>query len=345
MKIMSFDLGKSKTAVCVFTVGTSETTHAVVRTARRSLHDVLVEHDPDRVVMEISPTAGWVCDLCRSLGLEVQVANPNHEAWRWRNNRHKSDRRDAIKLAKLSAMDQLPTVHMPTPEGRAYRQRIRYRQSIVRRVTAIKNSIRALLTSQGLTWPAGKNGWTQKRLSMLREMSTIDDGVFWREMVAEELDQLDAAERSLKRITARLDEMGRTDERVQTLLSIPGVGPRLAETIAAVIDDPHRFRNGRAVGSYAGLTPRRYQSGRTDRQGRISGQGDRLLRAMLVEVSWLGLRHNEWMRSVYERALRGSPGRKKIAIVAVARRLLIRCWAMLRDGASWRDPIALRLAA
>ena len=81
-----------------------------------------------------------------------------------------------------------------------------------------------------------------------------------------------------------------------------------------------------------------------DRQGKISGQGNRLLRSLLVEVAWLGLRHNPWMRQVYENALRGSASRKKIAIVAVARRLLIRCWAMLRDGCRWRPAAALRLA-
>ena len=74
-----------------------------------------------------------------------------------------------------------------------------------------------------------------------------------------------------------------------------------------------------------------------DRQGRISGQGNRLLRALLVEVSWLGLRYNSWMRETYHRLLRGSPSRKKIAITAVARKLLVRCWAMLRDEQPWRD--------
>ena len=74
-----------------------------------------------------------------------------------------------------------------------------------------------------------------------------------------------------------------------------------------------------------------------DRQGGISGQGNKLLRALLVEVSWLGLQHNSWMRKTYDRLLRGSPSRKKIAITAVARKLLVRCWAMLRDEQPWRN--------
>jgi len=71
---------------------------------------------------------------------------------------------------------------------------------------------------------------------------------------------------------------------------------------------------------------------------RITKRGSKLLRSLLVEVSWVGLRHNPWLRSLYERMNRGSKTRKKIAIVAVARHLAIYCWAMLRDGTKWRQP-------
>ena len=107
----------------------------------------------------------------------------------------------------------------------------------------------------------------------------------------------------------------------------------------AITDDPHRFGNGRQVGCYAGLTPRRWQSGESDRQGHISHAGNGLLRQMLVEIAWLGVRHKTWMAQVYEQVRRGSDKRKKIAIVAVARRLLVKLWAMLRDGTQWKEPL------
>ena len=105
----------------------------------------------------------------------------------------------------------------------------------------------------------------------------------------------------------------------------------------SVMDEPSRFSNGKQVGSYAGLTPKQYQSGQMDRQGHISGQGNRLLRSLLVEVSWCGLRYNPWVRQTYERIRRGSENRKKIAIRAVARKLLVRCWAMLCEEQEWRE--------
>ena len=77
---------------------------------------------------------------------------------------------------------------------------------------------------------------------------------------------------------------------------------------------------------------------RNERRGPITKHGSRLVRSLLVEVAWAGLRHNPWVRQTYQRISGGKKSRKKIAIVAVGRRLLVRCWAMLRDGSSWRTP-------
>jgi len=345
MKILALDLGQDKTAACEFASKTGGASYEAVPTTPQALHDLLVERAPDRVVMEIGPTAGWVHDLASALGLPVQVANPNHEAWRWRRTRHKSDRRDALKLARLSAMNQLPTVHMPSPRRRAYRAVIRYRQSLVGRVTAVKNSIRSILSREGIRLASGQSGWTKRSVRQLESLASVEDGASWRWMLRVELDQLAATRDALREAESKLERMALEEPGVALLRTIPGVGRRLAEAVVAVIDDPHRFARGKHVASYVGLTPRRYQSGSMDRQGRISGQGDTMLRSLLVEVAWLGRRHNPWMRQVYERALRGSASRKKIAIVALARRLLIRCWAMLRDGTPWRPAVELHLAA
>lgn len=78
-----------------------------------------------------------------------------------------------------------------------------------------------------------------------------------------------------------------------------------------MIDNPRRFRSGKQVASYVWLTPRQHQSSKQDRHGRISRMGNNLLRALLVEIAWIGLRFNPWMREVYERVRRGSLIRKK----------------------------------
>jgi transposase len=342
MKILALDLGKSKTVACSYEAETAEHSFVTVRTRAVELDELLTREAPQRVVIEVCTASGWVGDLIRARGIDLEVANPTHEAWRWKNVKRKTDRDDALKLAQLSAMGQLPTVYLPEGNVRQWRSLISYRQALVRRRTAIKNHIRSVLDREGLSWPAGKSGWTNKALFSLqgwaRPLEEVTEGSLWRGELFEELRQYEAVGRSLAEVEFKLNALGQANAGVRLLQTIPGVGPRLAEALVAVIDDPHRFRNGKQVACYVGLTPRQYQSGAQDRQGRISGAGNHWLRSLLVEVSWLGRHSNPWMREVYERVCGGSASRKKIAIVAVARRLLIRCWAMLRDQEPWQPP-------
>jgi len=120
------------------------------------LHDLIVDREPDRVVIEICSIAGWVCDLVRTLGIEIQVANTADERWRWRKIKRKSDQRDALKRAQLSAVNQLGTVHVPRLEVRQWRALIAYRQQLVQRRTRMRNPLRDLLQREGmlLSWSA-----------------------------------------------------------------------------------------------------------------------------------------------------------------------------------------------
>lgn len=342
MKILSLDLGKSKTTTCVYDSKSGDHEYQSVRTTPSVLQDLMLRVRPGRVVFEIGSIAGWVNDLVRASGIEVQVANTAHQAWRWRNVRKKNDRVDALKLAQLSAVNQLSLVHVPIRRVRQWRSFISYRHQLIQRRTQIKNHIRAILDREALLMPSGRHGWTNESLAVLANMAKPPEAVsmehLWQAELWMEMRALRAVEEWIIEIERKLDELVKEDPRTQLVQTIPGVGPRLAEVVVAVIDDPHRFKNARQVGSYAGLTPRQYQSGDSDRQGKISGQGNNRLRSLLVEVSWIGLRYNPWFREVYEQVRRGSPARKKIAIVALARRLLIRCWAMLRDESRWRPP-------
>lgn len=339
MKILALDLGKSKSVACDYesTDGCHE--FETISTESGALRNLLTTRRPQRVVIEVCPLAGWVSDLICSLGIELQVANPTHEGWRWRNVKRKTDRLDALKLAQLSAMNQLPTVRVPERTIRQWRSLISYRHALVTRRTAVKNRIRAILVREGLRAPSGRAGWTnQHRRQMDRlakPVTEVSAEELWHGELHEELRHLDEISQSVQRVEERLDAIGAADPQVKLVRSIPGVGPRLSEIVVAAIDDPGRFQNAKQVASYAGLVPRQYQSGAMNRQGRISGQGNKLLRSLLVEVSWLGLRHNPWMKEVFDQVCRGIKTRRKLAIVAVARRLLIRCWAILRDQRPW----------
>lgn len=343
MTILAIDLGKFGSVACVYE--TESGTHRFEKVATRpgAMHDLVVNVEPARVVIEVGSSAGWVCDLCKALGVEVQVANPNHEAWRWKSVKRKTDRDDALKLAKLSAMDQLPQVKLPSASVRQTRSLIAYRQALVSRRTAVKNSIRSLVERQGLAMPKGRAGWGRESIGVLRgwsrPLAEVGADELWRGQLHVELEALEQAESLCDQVERKLDALAEADERVQRLQTVPGVGPRLAETIVAMIDDPKRFKNGKQIGAYAGLVPAQYESGQSKRQGRITGRGNKLLRALLVEVSWLMRRYNGHFAGIYDRVCRDSRARRKIAVVAVARRLLVTCWAMLRDGSEWRAPL------
>jgi len=339
MKILALDLGMNKSVACVLDTDSHAYAFETFRTEPRKLRELMLAVQPNQVVFEVCSISGWVRDLCEELGCRYDVANPSHEAWRWRHVKRKSDRIDALKLARLAAMNQLPTVHVPTREVRQWRALVVYRHTLVRRRTRVKNHIRSLLLTHGLRLPPGQGGWTKAAIAEIHDhVASEEPGALWKVTLRVELDQFEAVSRAIERVEQELDAIAIRRPRVALVQTIPGVGPRLAELIVSVIDDPHRFRTGRQVGSYAGLTPRQYQSGESNRRGRISRQGNPLLRAMLVEVSWVSLRYNPVIRAVYERTCRGSRARRKIAIVAVARRLLVWAWAMLRDNTPWRPP-------
>jgi transposase len=225
---------------------------------------------------------------------------------------------------------------------------INYRDDVVKRITKIKNSIRAILCREDIHLPSGKKGWTIKALSPIREMAiplkNIDkkEGL-WKGHLYSELNQLDNTIEDLKAVESKLNTLGEVDEKVKLLRTVPGVGPRLSEAVVAIIDDPHRFKNGRHVSSYVGMVPRRWQSGQVDITGRISKCGNKLHRTLLVEVSWLGLRE-PWMREIYNKIKRGDKKRSKVAIVALARKLLVICWAMLKNGTTFDVDYAKRFA-
>jgi transposase len=304
--------------------------------------EALVERAVDRVVIEVCDMAGWICDLCQSLSIPIQVANVNGEAWRWKNVKKKTDRDDCLKLARLSLLEELETVKLPARITRHWRSLILFRHRLIERRTRVKNSIHALLVSEGRAMKRGKQMWMQESLAKLRELArpvgqcTMEQ--LWSGHLWLELEQLDELNEKIALLDQKLDALGEADERVVRLKTIKGVGPRVAELTVAIIDDPHRFKNARQVSAYAGLTPRRYQSGQMDRSGRISKAGCGKLRKLLLQAAWVMVAHNAYGRQIFARISKGQKTRRKQAAVALARRILVWSWAMLRDGTDWKEP-------
>jgi transposase len=309
-------------------------------TDREHLRKLFAKYPPAAVVIEACLLAGWVHDLCHELGLVCHVANTASEAWKFKHSKRKTDKDDALRLAQLYALGQLPTVTVPPPATRQWRALIATRQALVGRRVALQNRIRAILVGQGLPAPRGHRAWTALGLQGIAQrakpLAECAADELWRGLLELALTELQQVRALLEQTETRLEQLARANDDVQLVQTVPGVGPRTAEAIVAHLHEPGRFDNGKQVSAYVGLVPRQYQSGEVDRKGRITRRGPALLRKLLVECAWVMLRYNVWARSVYQRLSHGK-SRKKQAIVALARKLLVRCWAMLRDQTPWRD--------
>jgi transposase len=340
MKILALDLGKFNTMCCFFDTETRKHTFLNATTDRVYLTTVFKKHTIDLVVMEACGPSGWINDLATSLGLKTLVCSTNEDAWRWSNVKRKTDKDDALKLARMASMNELKAVHMPSEAHREFRSLVKYRKTLDYRVCKTKCTIRAWFVNHGISIEKGEKAWHSGREfinSFRKPLIDCQPNELWKGELDLELTQLDSLTTQLDATVKKLEEIGKKDPRIIRLRTIPGVGPRTAEILVACIDDPHRFENGRQVSAYFGLVPRQFQSGETDRNGRITKRGNPLARTILVECAWASLRYNAWAKSIYDRIFGKQKTRKKKAAVALARKIAVLAWAMLRDEKDW-DP-------
>jgi len=341
--ILAIDLGKYKSVVCVYEPAEPSWEMTSFTTSSQELIKLLEKYRPSIVVIEACALCGWVRDLCAEQRVPCKVANTSSEAWKFKHTKRKTDKDDALRLAQLEALGQLPTTTIPPKPIREWRALISFRQKLVSRRTAVQNRIRSILVGQGLTAPRGAKAWSELGLQGIaqfaRALAECSPEDLWRGMLDLALTDYRQVGALVVQAEKHLDAMGKDNKDVQRLQTASGVGPRTAEVVTAYLHEPKRFQTGKQVSAYAGLVPRQYQSGETDHRGRISKHGPAILRKLLVECTWCLLRYNAWARSVWQRLTRGGRVGRKQAVVALARKLLVRCWAMLRDGTDWREEV------
>jgi transposase len=339
--ILAIDLGKFNSVFCWFEPDARAAAFRTARTTPDDLSRELTREPVALVAFEACSQAGWVHDLCEQLGLTALVASTTGDAWQFKRVKRKTDRDDALKIARLAAVGEVQAVPVPPRAVRQWKSLIGLRKRLVSERVRCQNRVRGLLVCQGLAAPVGARAWTEAGLAgigrLARPLPECGPDELWRGELHLLLGRLGFLEGQVAGVEARLDAIAAGDGRVSLLTSVPGVGVRTAEVIAVHLFDAGRFRTAGEVGAYAGLVPRQYQSGQTDRRGRITRRGPRLLRAALVECAWCSLRYNGWARQTWLR-LQANGCSKKKAVVALARKLLVRCWAILRSGVPWRSP-------
>jgi transposase len=339
--ILTLDLGRFNSVLCWYDPVTRAAEFSTVQTLPEDIERGLRRRPVALVVLKACCQAGWVHDLCEASGLRSLVASTAGDAWQWKRVKRKTDRDDALKLARLAAVGEIDPVTIPDRATRQWKSIIFLRKRLVSERVRTQNHIRATLVSQGLSSPRGVRAWTEAGRSglatlacPLQECSPQD---LWRGDLSIMLERLSSLDEQIHSTERRLDAIAKKDPRVVLLLSIPGVGPRTAEVIVSHLQDATRFRSAEQVSAYAGLVPKQFQSGETDRRGRITRRGPRLLRSAMVECAWCSLRYSAWAQETWQR-LQANGLSKKKAVVALARKLLVRAWAILRTGKPWHAP-------
>lgn len=329
---IGIDCHQSSSAVSILNENGRQIKRFVHRNHPRTLLERLRQEvdGPFQVCIEASCGSGTLHDLLRGIAQRVVVAHPGHLRLIFRSKR-KNDRVDADKLAKLLYLDEVPPVHVPGPEGRAWRALVQARSRAVAKRTRAKNALRTLLRGQLI--PAPRGLWTKAGRAWLAEVELPRPTRLQRDLLLDEVEYFD---RQIKRLEEELDHIARQHPGVMLLRTIPGIGPRTAEAFCAFVDDPQRF-GAKQIGSYLGLVPRQDQSGSVNRLGHITREGPPVVRRLLTEAAWRATRHSTRIKTFFERVKKDDPDRKKIAVVATGHYLARVMLAMMQSGEVWRE--------
>lgn len=338
-KYIGFDIDSNKTVACVVEEGCKDqytTLTTDVQQMQQYLAQQRQDGSPVHLTFEISGEAGCRYDALRPYVDTLTVSNPNKLTWIYRT-RKKNDRIDARKQAVLLSIGEVPQVHIPSRPVRQWRGGIQQRRQIVTRIVSVKNRIRALVKANGFPQPPEPGSWWKAaNIQWMREQTQdwaeAAAEQLWRVHLSNLLEELTMLTRQLKAVTRYLDGYLATQAGATLLMSIPGVGPRTAEAILAYTDDVRRFKRSKQYAAYFGLTPKLDESGETRRLGHISKEGPSVVRWLLVESAWRVIKRSKGFEAFYERIVGGQSQRKKVAVVATARKLLTIMRAMLLTG-------------
>ena len=281
-----------------------------------------------RIGLETGPTTTWLWHELRALGLPVICIDARHAKAALRMQINKSDRNDAVGLARIMQCGWYKEVQVKSLPCHEVRAVLNSRAQLVKIKRDLENQIRGLLKNLGLRiGKAGGNVFRHRAEELVVEHPLL------QEAVRPLLGVREIVRREIAGLTRRLLAMARDNDESRRLMTVPGIGAINALAFCAAIDDPSRFRRSRSVGAYFGLTPRRHASGEVDWTGRISKCGDAMVRTYLFEAAGvLMTRVPHWCRlKAWGLRLAKRIGFKK-ARVAVARKLAVILHRMWCDG-------------
>jgi transposase len=329
MRIIGCDLHASQQTIAMLD---GESGEVIERTLK---HDGTIREFyaglPRPVVVGIEATGsmGWFLRLMAELEITCHVGDPA-TIRRAETRRQKHDRRDAALLLELLTQDRFPAIWMPSTELGDLRALLLHRHQWVRLRTRVMNALQGMALAHGIRRRAGL--WSREGQATIASLPLPPHAAYRRTQLqalyvhlTQEIDELD------QRVRAHAQER----PQAVRLMTHPGVGPVTALATEVFLGDPARFADGKAVTSYVGLIPSEYSSGDRQRLGKITKQGNPLLRLLWCEATIHAVQRDPALRRFYRRKLQQKGFGK--ARVAAARKLGIRLWIFLRDQIDYAE--------
>ena len=271
-----------------------------------------------RVGMEASGHAHWFESLLSELQFELWIGNAAENRTK-RVRKRKTDRQDAQLLLRLLLEERFPRIWVPDSGNRDLRQLLWHRHRLVQMHTRVMNQLHVVALNEGLRRPAGR-----------QELESFELAPWASRRRQDLLEILDQLTPKIQELSKALEDEVEKRPVTRRLMTHPGVGPLTALAYELVIGTPERFHCGKQIASYVGLVPTEESSGSRRRLGHISKQGNVLLRFLLVEAAQVTVRSQpEWRSRFFHLAMRRG---RKIAKVAMARKLAVHLYWMWREG-------------
>jgi transposase len=324
MRIIGCDLHASQQTIAMLDRETGEIVEHTLQHEGQTVRAFYAALPPPVVVgIEATGSMGWFLRLMEELGITCQVGDPA-KIRKAETRRQKHDRRDAALLLNLLAENRFPSIWMPSTELHDLRALLRHRHQWVRMRTRVMNGLQGLALAHGMR--RGAALWSRAGQAALAALPLPPHAGDRRSELQALNERLTT---QIKELDVRVSAEAHARPQARRLMTHPGVGPVTALATEVFLGDPSRFCDAKAVASYVGLIPSEYSSGTRHRLGQLTKQGNAMLRFLWCEAVIHAVRRDVALRRFYQRKLQ-QKGLGK-ARVAVARKLGIRLWILLRD--------------
>jgi transposase len=326
-KLVGLDYHTEKSALSIETESGEELYRGKVFTLE--LRELLKDYKKAKVLFEAG--YGWprLVKKLDGLSLQLIMCHPENNR-RIATDRRKSDERDAKNLVNYLKTESFRKAYMPDDRIRDERQLMRSRSSIVREMTSLMNQIYGLMAYAGIDKPS-------LRLFSKKNRYYFDTVKFPEntgEVLKMLLESYDLHREQVKRLDRIIIEMNRSDPRARLLKTAPGIGDVTARTLLVEIGDIDRFKSADSLACYAGLVPGQRQSGNSSRNTGLTKEGSGIIRHVLVQSAWVAIRVNPVLKEFYENVK--SRGGAQVAICAVARKLAVSAWHILKKNVPYK---------